>query len=251
MGWLHSIFKLCNSIFDLSFLINLNLILLRHFWKQSIDLLQYKLLPRSNLHWWPPLHNGHFFRPTVHALVLDWPFHCQSGWWSFVRGLTFESADKILWCDHSNESSLPVIAHGAICFSKFYKNNEIWTFRWNLLEAKFGSDRVKLVCNGHFLLFPRWPLRRQVQLYYNILLLPLLLIIIMYIFIIIIIIYPVLTLQFKFSVTTCMYENRRITMPRGLQVVCNILQSADWNVMSKKRCLTCTAIHLVAKLFFF
>ena len=35
--------------------------------------------------------------------------------------LTFESADQILWCDHSNECSLPVLTHGAICFSKFYK----------------------------------------------------------------------------------------------------------------------------------
>ena len=35
--------------------------------------------------------------------------------------LTFESVDEILWCDHSNETSLPVLIHGAICFSKFYK----------------------------------------------------------------------------------------------------------------------------------
>ena len=36
--------------------------------------------------------------------------------------LTFECADQILiWCDHSNESSLPVLTHGAICFSKFHK----------------------------------------------------------------------------------------------------------------------------------
>ena len=28
--------------------------------------------------------------------------------------LTFESADEFLWCDHSNESSLPVLTHGAI-----------------------------------------------------------------------------------------------------------------------------------------
>ena len=33
--------------------------------------------------------------------------------------LTFESADEILWCDHSNESSLPVLSYGAICLSKF------------------------------------------------------------------------------------------------------------------------------------
>ena len=54
--------------------------------------------------------------------------------------LTFESADEILQCDHSNESSLLVLSHGAICFSQ----NEIWTFRQNFLSARFGSDRVKL-----------------------------------------------------------------------------------------------------------
>ena len=30
--------------------------------------------------------------------------------------LTFESADKILWSDHSNETSLPVLSPGTICF---------------------------------------------------------------------------------------------------------------------------------------
>ena len=35
--------------------------------------------------------------------------------------LTFESVDEIVWCDHSNESSMPVLAHGAIYFSKFHK----------------------------------------------------------------------------------------------------------------------------------
>ena len=35
--------------------------------------------------------------------------------------LTFESADEILLCDHSNESSLPVLSNGTICFSKFHK----------------------------------------------------------------------------------------------------------------------------------
>ena len=33
--------------------------------------------------------------------------------------LTFESVDKILWCDHSNETSLAVLSHGTICFSVF------------------------------------------------------------------------------------------------------------------------------------
>ena len=35
--------------------------------------------------------------------------------------LTFESVDKILWCDHSNETSSAVLLHGTICFSIFYK----------------------------------------------------------------------------------------------------------------------------------
>ena len=51
--------------------------------------------------------------------------------------LTFASVDKILWCDNSNESSPPVLTHGAI------SQNEISTFSRNLLLAKFGSERVK------------------------------------------------------------------------------------------------------------
>ena len=35
--------------------------------------------------------------------------------------LTFESVDEILWCDHSNETSLAVLLHGSICFLIFYK----------------------------------------------------------------------------------------------------------------------------------
>ena len=35
--------------------------------------------------------------------------------------LTFECVDKTLWSNHSNETSLPVLTHGATCFSKFHK----------------------------------------------------------------------------------------------------------------------------------
>ena len=35
--------------------------------------------------------------------------------------VTFESVDEILWCDHSNETSLPLLLNGIICFSIFYK----------------------------------------------------------------------------------------------------------------------------------
>ena len=37
--------------------------------------------------------------------------------------LTFESVDKILWCDHSNETPLPVLSNGPICFQNFTKRN--------------------------------------------------------------------------------------------------------------------------------
>ena len=47
--------------------------------------------------------------------------------------LTFESADKILWCANLNETSLSVLPNGAICFQNFTKRN---------LEI-FGSERVK------------------------------------------------------------------------------------------------------------
>ena len=35
--------------------------------------------------------------------------------------LTFESVDEILWCDHSNKTSLAVLLHGYIGFLVFYK----------------------------------------------------------------------------------------------------------------------------------
>ena len=53
--------------------------------------------------------------------------------------LTFESVDEILWCDHSNESSLPVLSHSAICFSKFYKMkfaNLVEIYLWLHLAVK-------------------------------------------------------------------------------------------------------------------
>ena len=46
--------------------------------------------------------------------------------------LTFESADEILWCDHSNESSSPVLSHEnfekqIVVFQNFRKRNlESW-----------------------------------------------------------------------------------------------------------------------------
>ena len=61
--------------------------------------------------------------------------------------LTFESVDEILLCDHSNESSLPVLTQGAICFTKFHEMK----FR-NLVEICFWLDlAVKgLIGNAQF-----------------------------------------------------------------------------------------------------
>ena len=75
--------------------------------------------------------------------------------------LTFDSADKILRCDHSNESSPP------ICFSKFHK-----TKFGNLVKICFRLNLavkgLKPLYNGHLPLSPlavvemfncnRWPM---------------------------------------------------------------------------------------------
>ena len=47
--------------------------------------------------------------------------------------LTFESVDKTLWCDHSNETSSAVLLHETIRFSVSYKMKfgifvEFWIF---------------------------------------------------------------------------------------------------------------------------
>ena len=51
--------------------------------------------------------------------------------------LTFVSVDQILWCDHSNKSSLPVVLSVFQNFPKW--NLDIWS---DLLFAKFGSERT-------------------------------------------------------------------------------------------------------------
>ena len=54
--------------------------------------------------------------------------------------LTFESVDEILWCDHSNKTSLAILLHGTICFSIFYKIKFGFLFFsfhfWNSWELK-------------------------------------------------------------------------------------------------------------------
>ena len=41
--------------------------------------------------------------------------------------LTFKSVDEILWCDHSNETSLAALLHGTTGFSILFKT-EFWIF---------------------------------------------------------------------------------------------------------------------------
>ena len=48
-------------------------------------------------------------------LTLSLP-ECLMEFWKVT--VTFAFVDEILWCDHSNESSLPVLTHGTFCFSK-------------------------------------------------------------------------------------------------------------------------------------
>ena len=67
--------------------------------------------------------------------------------------LAFESVDEILWCDHSNESSLPVLSHDAICFSQFWKmkfGNLVETCLWPHLAVKGLINYI------------RWPSRLKV-----------------------------------------------------------------------------------------
>ena len=44
-------------------------------------------------------------------------------WWRFVRALTFDSVDKIYWCDQSDETSLAMILHEAI-FQLAWENRQ-------------------------------------------------------------------------------------------------------------------------------
>jgi len=58
----------------------------------------------------------------VSVLTLSLP---ESVMETFTVVLTFELVDKILWCDHSNETSSAALSHGTICFAEFKKKNEI------------------------------------------------------------------------------------------------------------------------------
>ena len=57
--------------------------------------------------------------------------------------VTFESVDKILWCDHSNETSSAVLWHGVICFSICYKMKFEMFLKFSVFCT--WSNRVKAV----------------------------------------------------------------------------------------------------------
>ena len=61
--------------------------------------------------------------------------------------LTFESVDKLLWCDHSNERSLPVLTHDTICFSKFHKVKLVKIcFLLNLAVKELNLTSITAAC---------------------------------------------------------------------------------------------------------
>ena len=85
----------------------------------------------------------HFFLDSppllVNFLIYFNPFSARVLGGVCKMTLTFESVNEILWCDHSNESSPPVLSHGAMCFSKFYKMklaNLVEIFLWLHLAVK-------------------------------------------------------------------------------------------------------------------
>ena len=66
--------------------------------------------------------------------------------------LTFETAGEILCCDHSNETFLGALSHGASFFSAFYKI-KFWSFSLILTLAISGSKRVKIIKMSSWCLF--------------------------------------------------------------------------------------------------
>ena len=57
----------------------------------------------------------------------------------------FESADEILWCDHSNKTFFALLSSGTIFFSTL--QDEISNFGVNLTLAASGSKRVNMLSN--------------------------------------------------------------------------------------------------------
>ena len=52
------------------------------------------------------------------------------GYWYFPVVLKFEPVDKILWCDHSNESYWAVLSCGTVYYAVQGGSN-FWVYEWN------------------------------------------------------------------------------------------------------------------------
>ena len=71
--------------------------------------------------------------------------------------LTFESVEEILWCYHSNETSLAIHLNSTVCFLWFSKM-KFWTFCWVFCWSLW---RNSLLCRGLFVLWGGWEERKR------------------------------------------------------------------------------------------
>ena len=81
---------------------------------------------------------------NIFAVMRGEKFHPESimKTWTCKVVLTFKSVDKILWCNHSNETSSAALPHGTICFSVLYKMKFGFLLKfkiWHFWESN-GSD---------------------------------------------------------------------------------------------------------------
>ena len=66
--------------------------------------------------------------------------------------LTCEFVDEILWCDHSNQTSLAVLLHGTICFS--------------ILALKtLGRDKTRRVTDALLVMLYQIPLQASLLMF--------------------------------------------------------------------------------------
>jgi len=84
--------------------------------------------------------------------------------------LTFVSVNKILWCDHSNESQWAVLCCGTVYYAAqggsnvwvCGRNPMVWPFKWKLLSSTFVFYSKKVWDFSRlFLLSFNWKIRRK------------------------------------------------------------------------------------------
>ena len=59
--------------------------------------------------------------------------------------LAFKSVGEILWCDHSNETSLTVLSHGVICFLSILRNKIGFWALLGIKWANFCQSKTKII----------------------------------------------------------------------------------------------------------